>query len=314
MELGDDDAGGTPAWQSLPRLFSKAASDWGSEHLVQCGVNVSDAGDLLPTLASKAPDLSPHDLEELDGLINGPTTSDDTSEYGFVAKYNASLGQVWAALHRLTTLPSAHAPGEASRLHEIDSSPPRPNADADADPGHDAEASLPSLSSSRPPPRSAARKIDPNMVSSTRMRVASSSSPGPSSQGTDHDTYIPPTESRRSGHYTEDLTVRFISTFIRHVLYTTNDAGRQTRVDFDDWKRPLKARKGGVNFTSIDDGGLRVTNNGEYMGRIAILEAKPQLGPVVEGVSPLSERWRAQIVGEALASRLVTDWNGPDDR
>ncbi|KAF6786819.1 hypothetical protein CSOJ01_15346 [Colletotrichum sojae] len=303
---------------NLQHLFSVATSDWGKDHLKQCRVKVSDVKDLPTLVASEKPVLSQREREELDKLANGPTTSDDPSEYGFVTKYGPSLGPVWAALHRLTTASSSRVPGlsEASFFHEIPSSPPGPDLDSDLDPGHNSEPSLPSpyRPGCRPPPRSAPRRPDPNMVLSTRMRVASSSSsPLPSSQRTDHSAYIESSESRRSPHLTEDLTVHLISTFIRHVLYNTNDSAGKVRVDFDDLKRSLKATVvDGVEYTSIDDGGLRVTHGEVDGGRIAILETKSQLGPVDNGVSRLPDRRVAQIVGEALASRLVVNRHSDD--
>ncbi|KAI8171960.1 hypothetical protein K4K54_001887 [Colletotrichum sp. SAR 10_86] len=92
----------------------------------------------------------------------------------------------------------------------------------------------------------------------------------------------------------EELTHRFASEFIRHVLqhlpqHQWSDLD-DFAVDFDDHKLQLDCRIQQNAYRSIDDGGLSLVQDfSGRLGRVAILETKRHLGEISNGEPKLSD-------------------------
>ncbi|KAF6835348.1 hypothetical protein CPLU01_04428 [Colletotrichum plurivorum] len=139
----------------------------------------------------------------------------------------------------------------------------------------------------------------------------------------DGSSFKPDSESRASSERPEKLTVRLVSTFIRHALFWAPPqhvpelAG--SPVDFDDAELLLWAKlHDSLEFRAVDDGGLRIAisdGGSVHSARVAMIEAKRALQLVGDDAEwHISDERFAQIVGEALAMRLNPDkWAGPRD-
>ncbi|GKT61370.1 hypothetical protein ColTof4_01454 [Colletotrichum tofieldiae] len=132
-----------------------------------------------------------------------------------------------------------------------------------------------------------------------------------------HSAHLDKAESSIEPRRPENLTVSFASNFIRHVLYWTtpqHEPDVDPVVDFDDLLLVHRINLGDkADFTSIDDGGLRLVINGvPEPRRVAILEAKRAIGRVDDGEAVLSDSMLGQMAGETLAMRLDKGaWGGP---
>ncbi|RMD42805.1 hypothetical protein DV735_g2357, partial [Chaetothyriales sp. CBS 134920] len=129
-------------------------------------------------------------------------------------------------------------------------------------------------------------------------KLIGSSSP-PEEPLTSSDPFIPEEEAASVPNLSEDLTHRFASEFLRHVLLhlPQREWSKVFAIDFDDQKLPLW----GKDYT-------------RRIGRVALLETKRALETIIDGQAALSDACFAQIIGQALSMRLQTKaWSGPRD-
>ncbi|KAL7937882.1 hypothetical protein V8C35DRAFT_276308 [Trichoderma chlorosporum] len=97
----------------------------------------------------------------------------------------------------------------------------------------------------------------------------------------------------------EDMTVRFASLFIRHILNYCQPLGktspliqyRDAREKYEDDASPFRA---------IDDGGMQLFAQGGNKYQVAIVEAKRTFQTIENGTPTISDELLAQMVGEAL--------------
>ncbi|KAF9869261.1 hypothetical protein CkaCkLH20_13263 [Colletotrichum karsti] len=177
----------------------------------------------------------------------------------------------------------------------------------------------PRLHATRSTTGHAATRTIPNTAPSGTMQVENSS-PQPEPPSSQTDVFVPDHgPSAMVAYFPEDLTVLFISAFIRHTLPWLPPQAKPTPnpvVVFDDAPASYSVALGDVSFKSRDDGGLSAYYNRQRVGRVALLEAKRVADRPVEGKLPMSDARLGQLVGEALAVRLQAKgvWIGHPDR
>ncbi|KAK1492862.1 hypothetical protein CABS01_11759 [Colletotrichum abscissum] len=241
----------------------------------------------------------------LERLVQGPEPSDNInrptprSEYALQKAYGTSLGSTWAALNRDASDDNDDAELAGHGTSTTSSPParltPEPEKNQRAPPPlHSSPESLPEQRRSK--------RTRPNNTVTNTYEPLISSSPSVSTKQPSSPPYINEEESVVHPALSEDLTHRFASAFIRHILYNipTDD---EHHVDFDDHRLSLKCRlESGISYTSIDDGGLLlVADSARVHGRIAILEAKRNLASIDSGRHILTDERFAQLIGQALA-------------
>ncbi|UQC76873.1 uncharacterized protein CLUP02_18388 [Colletotrichum lupini] len=241
----------------------------------------------------------------LERLVQGPEPSDNVnrptprSEYALQKAYGTSLGSTWAALNRDASDDNDDAELAGHGTSTTCSPParltPEPEKNQRAPPPlHSSPESLPEQRRSK--------RTRPNATVTNTYEPLFSSSPSISTKQPSSPPYINEEESVVHPALSEDLTHRFASAFIRHILYNipTDD---EHHVDFDDHRLSLKCRlESGISYTSIDDGGLLlVADSARVHGRIAILEAKRNLASIDSGRHILTDERFAQLIGQALA-------------
>ncbi|KAK1492102.1 hypothetical protein CCUS01_14133 [Colletotrichum cuscutae] len=261
----------------------------------------------------------------LERLVQGPEPSDNVnrptprSEYALQKAYGTSLGSTWAALNRLCQTGKAE-----TKYQHVDTDDPGDASDDNDDAelaGHGTSTTCspparltpePEKNQRAPPPLHSSPESLPEQRRSNRTRPNTtvtntyeslfSSSPSVSTKQPSSPPYINEEESVVHPALSEDLTHRFASAFIRHILYNipTDD---EHHVDFDDHRLSLKCRlESGISYTSIDDGGLLlVADSARVHGRIAILEAKRNPASIDSGRHILTDERFAQLIGQALA-------------
>jgi len=167
-------------------------------------------------------------------------------------------------------------------------------------------------------PKRLRRQISqPDFADSSAIRVGSSSPLHDGSQDGSDRSSLPYVDA--STHYLsitpEDDTVRLASCVIRHILYFAapqNSASNPVVVEFRDAKTRLAATTTTAErrMIAIDDGGLclrRQNQDGSFAlakNHVALLEAKTQFHCVENGRPVISNRSFAQMVCEALATRV----------
>ncbi|KAI3528546.1 hypothetical protein CSPX01_16147 [Colletotrichum filicis] len=241
----------------------------------------------------------------LERLVQGPEPSDNVnrptprSEYALQKAYGTSLGSTWAALNRDASDDNDDAELAGHGTSTTCSPParltPEPEKNQRAPPPlHSSPESLPEQRRSK--------RTRPNTTVTNTYEPLFSSSPSVSTKQPSSPPYINEEESVVHPALSEDLTHRFASAFIRHILYNipTDD---EHHVDFDDHRLSLKCRlESGISYTSIDDGGLLlVADSARVHGRIAILEAKRNPASIDSGRHILTDERFAQLIGQALA-------------
>ncbi|KAK1506563.1 uncharacterized protein CCOS01_16422 [Colletotrichum costaricense] len=241
----------------------------------------------------------------LERLVQGPEPSDNInrptprSEYALQKAYGTSLGSTWAALNRDASDDNDDAELAGHGTSTTSSPParltPEPEKNQRAPPPlHSSPESLPEQRRSK--------RTRPNNTVTNTYEPLISSSPSVSTKQPSSPPYINEEESVVHPALSEDLTHRFASAFIRHILYNT-PTDDEHHVDFDDHRLSLKCRlESGISYTSIDDGGLLlVADSARVHGRIAILEAKRNLASIDSGRHILTDERFAQLIGQALA-------------
>ncbi|KAK0379163.1 hypothetical protein CLIM01_03468 [Colletotrichum limetticola] len=246
----------------------------------------------------------------LERLVQGPEPSDNInrptprSEYALQKAYGTSLGSTWAALNRLCQTGDASDNNDDAELAghgtSTTSSPP---ARLTPEPEKNQRAPPPLHSSPESlPEQRRSKRTRPNTTVTNTYEPLFSSSPSVLTKQPSSPPYINEEESVVHPALSEDLTHRFASAFIRHILYNipTDD---EHHVDFDDHRLSLKCRlESGISYTSIDDGGLLlVADSARVHGRIAILEAKRNLASIDSGRHIFTDERFAQLIGQALA-------------
>ncbi|KAK7436840.1 hypothetical protein CaCOL14_013171 [Colletotrichum acutatum] len=262
----------------------------------------------------------------LESLVQGPELGDNInrttprSEYALQKTYGTSLGSIWAALNRLSQTGKAeseyqHAdtddPGDASDGNDdaelADHSPsttssPPARLTPEPEKNQRAPPTLHSSPESLPEQRRSKRTRPNTSFANTYEPLFSSSSPSISTKQPSSPAYINEEESVVRPALPEDLTHRFASAFIRHILYNI-PADDEHHVDFDDHRLSLRCElQSDISYTSIDDGGLLLVADSTHVhGRIAILETKRNLASIDSGRHILTDERFAQLIGQALA-------------
>jgi hypothetical protein len=286
--------------QNFSELEEFAASGWGRPHLLACRVVRRDPQrNILPILSKYAiPSDVQSPSDEIQAFLRGPDSTFMTqSEHYLVRRSNCgiSLAQIWAAM--------AMFKGNQGRSARDISTTILGQNESERDNDDGAR-----------PKRLRRQTSQPYFTDSGGIRVGSSSPlPDGSQDGSDR-SYVD-----SSTHYLsitpEDDTVRLASCVIRHILYFAapqNSASNPVVVEFRDAKTRLAATTalGGQPMIAIDDGGLclrRQTQDGYFMlakNHVAVLEAKSQFHCVENGRPIISDKSFAQMVCEALATRL----------
>ncbi|RMZ83254.1 hypothetical protein DV738_g1236, partial [Chaetothyriales sp. CBS 135597] len=335
----------------LECLDKLSASRWGRVQLVALRVLVVDTGanilpffgedeDFLPTSSNLRFDSYSHpsesgfwqlkedreSIQALFDLVKGPAADDKVTqivraEYALNHAYGRSLAVIWAAMNRLCLLSQTNDSLTAADDDNEDdigggaissptSSPLRGGMDLKLGP------SL-ALTDEQRPKRQANQ---PSASSYNREELAAiigASSP-PDEPPTSSQQFIPEEEAASSPNWSEDLTHRFVSEFIRHVLLhlPQEQWSNDDVIDFDDHKLSLCCRIGQTAYNSIDDGGLYLVKDCvDRIGRVAILETKRALGTIVDGKPVLSDERFAQMIGQALSIRKQASqvWAWPKD-
>lgn len=292
-------AEGGKIFSELPNV---AASSWGRAHLLGCRVVRRETlHNLLPILLQYTPSTAQPLSNEITSFLQGPDLALMTeSEHNLVRNSSCgiSLAQIWAAMamfkgtqdRRVRDLPVMQGQNE----NELDNE-----------------------AAGRQSTRLRRQIVQPDFTDSGDIHFSSSPPQGSqdSSQGSslgylDLDTH-------HLGITPEDDTLRLVSCVIRHILYFAppqNSASRPTIVEFRDAKTRVATATvlSERNVVAIDDGGLclrRQKPGGGYMlanNHVAILEAKTQFQSFQNGRPIISDRSFAQMVCEALATRLFT--------
>ncbi|KAI3548658.1 hypothetical protein CABS03_14948 [Colletotrichum abscissum] len=300
----------------LESLDEVSASHWGRHQLSALRVLVPKPKNRLPSRSAFWQDHCGA-RAALERLVQGPEPSDNInrptprSEYALQKAYGTSLGSTWAALNRLCQT------GKAETKHQhVDTDDPdaelaghgtsttsSPPARLTPEPEKNQRAPPPLHSSPESlPEQRRSKRTRPNNTVTNTYEPLISSSPSVSTKQPSSPPYINEEESVVHPALSEDLTHRFASAFIRHILYNipTDD---EHHVDFDDHRLSLKCRlESGISYTSIDDGGLLlVADSARVHGRIAILEAKRNLASIDSGRHILTDERFAQLIGQALA-------------
>ncbi|KAJ5454905.1 hypothetical protein N7530_012674 [Penicillium desertorum] len=299
--------------KTFSELENVAASYWGRPHLLACRVVRRDTQrNVLPILSQH---VTPSDVqsssEEIRAFLQGPDlTFMAQSEHYLVRRSNCgiSLAQVWAAM--------AMFKGSQDRRTR-DASPMEEQNES----GYDNDAEV------RQPKRLRRRISQPDFISSSGIQIGSSSPPHDDSYDGSQGSslgYVDP-DTHYLGITPEDDTIRLASCVIRHILYFAppqDSALKPIVVEFRDAKTRLVATTlvGERQIIAIDDGGLclrRQNPDGCFKlanNHVAVLEAKTQFQGLENGRPIISDRGFAQMVCEALATRLSDISDTPQQR
>lgn len=289
--------------KKFSELDNVAASYWGRPHLLACRVVRRDPQrNLLPILSQY---VTPSDVQtssdEIRAFLQGPDlTFMAQSEHYLVRRSNCgiSLAQIWAAM-------AMFKGNQDRRMRDVSTMQEQNESERD----NDAEA--------RQPKRFRRHTFQPDFIDSSGIQVGSSSPPHDGSYDGSQGSslgYVDP-DTHYLGITPEDDTLRLASCVIRHILYFAppqNSASIPTVVEFRDAKTRLAATTlvGERQIVAIDDGGLclrRQNPGGCFIltqNHVAILEAKTQFQCLENGRPIISDRGFAQMVCEALATRL----------
>jgi hypothetical protein len=289
--------------KTFSQLENVAASHWGRPHLLACRVVRRETQpNLLPILSphmvSPAEDPLPNEIK---AFLKGPDpTLLAQSEHYLVrgSGSSLSLAQIWAAL-------AMFKGGQDRRISHISTSQ-----------GQNEIEHL-SGTEGRLPKRIRRHAFQEDFVVSSGIQVGSSSPPRDGSyDGSQASSlgYVD-ADTHYLGIMPEDDTLRLASCVIRHILYFAspqNSARMPVVVEFRDAKTRISATTlvGDRQIVAIDDGGLslrRQKPGGGFMlvkNHVAVLEAKTQFQCLENGSPIISDRSFAQMVCEALATRL----------
>ncbi|KAK4034278.1 hypothetical protein C8A01DRAFT_39245 [Parachaetomium inaequale] len=216
----------------------------------------------------------------LQALIHGPAEGNQAlsslSEPQIVRSYSPdSLGSVWAALGALlrpqSTRGSDDPPQDSGR-------PVR-------------ERHQPDFGDVVPP--------DSVQFGSSPLNRPTTSSSATSSVGYTENPQVPAVE---------DLTLRLASCFVRFVLnYSQGDSTPTLEFHDERSSASYQLRTGPASTASIqaiDDGGVRMFQPGDESLGVALVEAKRSFQAIEEGRPTVSDGLLAQMVGQALLTRL----------
>ncbi|KAF0315115.1 hypothetical protein GQ607_017654 [Colletotrichum asianum] len=336
-----------PEGDWLKSLNKLGASKWGRLQLAALRVLVVEKdASLLPSLNKDENFLRTSSILRFDGasesdfqqedednresihalfkLVKGPSsdhhvTRSVRTEY---ALRREPLGNVWAAMNRLCvsgqTDDSIDTRDEEGDLQDADETSVMGSSPPVGSTGLKREPSLPPLPEERPK-RQATQAPLARMYSREDLTEAIGIPTSPSGKFPSSQSYVPQEEAVKSQLRPEELTHRFASEFIRHVLQHLPQQQWSDlddfAVDFDDHKLQLDCRIQQNAYRSIDDGGLSLVQDfSGRLGRVAILETKRHLGEISNGEPKLSDERFAQMIGQAVSMRLVQGaWVGPQD-
>ncbi|CAI7671145.1 unnamed protein product [Penicillium discolor] len=273
------------------KIFSElqnvAASSWGRGHLLGCRVvRREPLHNLLPILSQYTPSTAQPLSDEIISFLQGP-------DLALMAET-----QIWAAMAMFKGSQDRHVRNlpvvQGQNENELDNE-----------------------AAGRQSTRLRRQIVQPDFMDSGDIHFSSSPPQGShdGSQGSslgylDLDTH-------HLGITPEDDTLRLVSCVIRHILYFAppqNSAPRPNIVEFRDAKTRVATSTilSERSVVAIYDGGLclrRQKPGGGYMlanNHVAILEAKTQFQSFQNGRPIISDRSFAQMVCEALATRLFT--------
>lgn len=285
------------------QLENVAASHWGRPHLLACRVVRRETQpNLLPVLSRHMMSSAKEPLpDEIRAFLKGPDpTLLAQSEHYLVrgSKSSLSLAQVWAAL-------AMFKGGQDRCMSYINTTQGQDKNEHDIG------------GEGRLLKRIRRHTFQEDFVVSSGIQVGSSSPPHDGSyDGSQASSlgYVD-ADTRYLGIMPEDDTLRLASCVIRHILYFAspqNSARMPVVVEFRDAKTGLAATTlvGDRQIVAIDDGGLslrRQKPGGGFMlvkNHVAVLEAKTQFQCLENGCPIISDRSFAQMVCEALATRL----------
>ncbi|PKY00727.1 hypothetical protein P168DRAFT_275162 [Aspergillus campestris IBT 28561] len=294
------------------QLPNASASYWGRLHLLACRViRREPQRRLLPILSdyAKSSDLHPESME-IRAFLEGPTATQMAQrEHSLVRKSDCgiTLAQTWAAMAMFKGSTDRHTA-------DIPSTPERNEI------GNVNEDEL------RQSKRLKRDTFQPDFQDSSGMRVGSSSPPqegfyngSPDGSKVSSIGYID-SDAHFASMTVEDDTLRLASCVIRHILYFAppqDSPSLPVVVEFRDAKSRIAATTPAERkqIIAIDDGGLCLRQKKPYGGvvlakkHVALVEAKTQFQCLEEGRPIISDRNLAQMVCEALATRLS---NRPD--
>ncbi|KAJ5922493.1 hypothetical protein N7516_010196 [Penicillium verrucosum] len=294
--------------KNFSQLKVVAASYWGRPHLLACRVVRRDPQrNLLPILSQYVTTSDIHSSSnEISAFLQGPDlTFMAQSEHYLVRRSNCgiSLAQIWAAM-------AMFKGNQDRRTRDI----PTMQEQNESKNDNDDEA--------RQPKRLRRHTFQPDFADSSEIQVGSSSPPQDGSYNGSQGSslgYVDP-DTHYLGTTPEDDTLRLASCVIRHILYFAspqNSASNPIVVEFRDAKTRLAATTtiGDRQIVTIDDGGLclrRQNENGNFIlanNHVAVLEAKTQFQCLESGRPIISDRSFAQMICEALATRLSNGGN-----
>ncbi|PWY96102.1 hypothetical protein BO94DRAFT_507594 [Aspergillus sclerotioniger CBS 115572] len=304
---------------SIAELELASASDWDRPHLLACRViRRKTQPHLLPILSQYVgPSEIQSFLPEIRAFIEGPDlTLMDQSEHYMIRNFNGgiSLAQVWAALAMFKGCQDRHRYEEQHEYATDNEGAMEDEEDgAGKEDGEEHEGET--EDEERQSKRRRMNTSQPGFIDSQGMRVGSSS-PLPEGSGSQGSSlgYVDP-DTHRLAIKPEGDTLRLVSCVIRHILYFAppqNPALLPIVVEFRDAQSRMTATTINARYqmVAIDDGGLclrRQKSGGGFKlakRHVAILEAKPQFQWVEDGIPTISDRSFAQMVCEALATRL----------
>ena len=287
------------------QLENVAASCWGRSHLFACRVvRREKQRSFLPSLSHF---IAPSDIQspsdEIKAFLRGPDwTLMAKSEHHIVRSSNCglSVAQIWAAMATYRGNRDRRTREVFPIQEQIETLPENEN-----------------VVETREPKRVRRHTFQPDFIDSSGIQVGSSSPPHHDSH---HDSqgsslgYVD-RDMHFLGRTPEDDTLRLASCVIRHILYFAppqESALQPVAVDFRDAKIRLAATTlvEERQIVAIDDGGLclrRQTPRGDFIlakNHVAILEAKTQFHCLENGRPIISDRSFAQMICEALATRL----------
>lgn len=296
------------------QLENVAASYWGRAHLLACRVVRRETQrNFLPALSRH---IKPSDIQspsgEITTFLEGPNLSlMAKSEHYIVRSSNCSLSvaQIWAAMATFKGSRNRRKRETASLQEQAE----MVLEDDDLE--------------TRDTKRLRRATLQPGFIDSSGIQVGSSSplhyrsysgSQGSSLGYVDHDMHV-------LGRTPEDDTLRLASCVIRHILYFSAPQDSESQpivVEFRDAKTRVAATTliEERQIVAIDDGGLCLRQQmpgGEYIlvkNHVAILEAKTQFHCLENGLPVISDKSFAQIICEALATRLSDMTNNSQQR
>lgn len=278
-----------------------ASSDWGRPHLLACRVvRREPKRSLLPILSQYAPVDLRSVSDEIRAFLQGPDlTLLNQSEHFLVRSsgHSMSLAHIWAAM-------AMFKGNQDRRMRDPSTTEGRIESEHDNDPEERQSKRL-----RRP-------TFQPDSIDSSGIRVGSSSPPHGSYDGSQGSSlgYVD-SDTHYLSITPEDDTIRLASCVIRHILHFAppqDSASTPVVVEFRDAKTRWAGRTidRGRQIVAIDDGGLclrRQKPGGGFAlvkNHIAILEAKTRFQCLENGQPVISDASFAQMVCEALATRL----------